>query len=161
MGAIGALKKAVFANSEWPIGRKRVIYGVTVLEVLLYGAENWTPRQRDPRRLARVIPPAIYTHGPGHDLGGRARWTSTCQAFGYSSGGETWSRSLTRSGVVVSNGWVTWLAWVIVFPANCSLVPCRLNVLHLFRGKYTLKHGLAAVFIGKDEWLDTANDRSE
>ncbi|XP_065176801.1 uncharacterized protein LOC135806533 [Sycon ciliatum] len=52
-GAFGALKKAVFANSEFPIGLKRVVYGVTVLAVLLYdyGAENWTPRQRDLQRL--------------------------------------------------------------------------------------------------------------
>ena len=50
-GAFCTLPESVFDSDDFSIAIKRIVYGVTVLAVLLYGSENWTIRQRDVRRL--------------------------------------------------------------------------------------------------------------
>ena len=50
-GAFCTLRESVFDSDDFSIAIKRIVYGVTVLAVLLYGSESWTVRQRDVRRL--------------------------------------------------------------------------------------------------------------
>ena len=50
-GAFHSLKDAVFHNCDFTITTKRIVYGVTVLAILLYGSETWTPRQRDLQQM--------------------------------------------------------------------------------------------------------------
>eukprot|EP00117_Sycon_ciliatum_P011411 scpid84376/ scgid12902/ len=50
-GTFFSLKETIFCNDDFHIGAKRVVYGVTILAILLYGSQNWTLRQRDVRKL--------------------------------------------------------------------------------------------------------------
>ena len=46
-GAFCTLRESVFDNDDFSIAIKRIVYGVTVLAVLLHGSESWTVRPRD------------------------------------------------------------------------------------------------------------------
>ncbi|XP_065197534.1 uncharacterized protein LOC135829055 [Sycon ciliatum] len=160
-GAFGALKKAVFANSEFPIGLKRVVYGVTVLAVLLYGAENWTPRQRDLQRLE-----SFHLRSIRMVLGvSRARQmdehVTTLQV-------RQWWGDMEQVSDKVRRRRLQWLG-------HLARMDDRIPRQLLFgalpykrpphgprkRWKDPIKHDLTAVSIGMNEWLETADDRSE
>eukprot|EP00117_Sycon_ciliatum_P028828 scpid28718/ scgid23083/ Putative uncharacterized transposon-derived protein F52C9.6 len=160
-GAFGALKKAVFANSEFPIGLKRVVYGVTVLAVLLYGAENWTPRQRDLQRLE-----SFHLRSIRMVLGiSRARQmdehVTTLQV-------RQWWGDMEQVSDKVRRRRLQWLGHLarmddriprqLLFGALPSKRPPHGPRK---RWKDPIKHDLTAVSIGMNEWLETADDRSE
>ena len=50
--AFGCLQKSVFQNSRLSIDTKRKVYKATVLAMLLYGAEAWTIKARELKRLS-------------------------------------------------------------------------------------------------------------
>ena len=50
--AFGCLQKSIFQNSRLSIDTKRKVYKATVLAVLLYGAEAWTIKARELKRLS-------------------------------------------------------------------------------------------------------------
>ena len=49
--AFGALRQPVFSNRDLRVETKRKVYQACVLSTLLYGAECWTPRRKDLKRL--------------------------------------------------------------------------------------------------------------
>jgi hypothetical protein len=49
--AFGALRRAVFKDSNLTITTKRRVYEACVLSILLYGSECWTPLRRHLKRL--------------------------------------------------------------------------------------------------------------
>ena len=49
--AFGALRRAVFRDSNLSVKTKRRVYDACVMSILLYGSECWVPLRRDLRRL--------------------------------------------------------------------------------------------------------------
>ena len=156
-GAFGTLKKAVFANPEFPIGLKRVVYGVTVLAVLLYGAENWTPRQRDLQRLESFHLRSIRMVLSISRARQMDEHVTTLQV-------RQWWGDMEQVSDKVRRRRLQWLGHLarmddriprqLLFGALPSKRPPH-------GWKDPVKHDLAAVSIGMNEWLDTADNRSE
>ena len=49
--AFGSLRLSIFTNSALSVGTKRTTYNVVIIFILLYGAETWTLKAPDVRRL--------------------------------------------------------------------------------------------------------------
>ena len=49
--AFGALRRAVFKDSNLSVKTKRSVYGACLMSVLLYGRECWVPLRRDLKKL--------------------------------------------------------------------------------------------------------------
>jgi len=49
--AFGNLREAIFMNRTFYVSTKRNLYNAVVLSILLYGAETWTIKAPDLRRL--------------------------------------------------------------------------------------------------------------
>ena len=162
-GAFHSLKDAVFYNSDFTIGIKRVVYGVTVLAVLLYGSETWTTRQRDLQRLD------VFHHQCLRMILhiGRAR-----QIDGHISNLQVrkWWGDLEQPADKIRRRRLQWLGHMARMPRG-DRIPRQLLFGSLpskrpphgprKRWKDVVRTDLAAIGIEPNSWLDVASNRRE
>ena len=132
-----------------------------MLAVLLYGAENWPPRQRDLQRLELFHLRSIRMVLGISQTRQKDEHVTTLQV-------RQWWGDKERVSDKVRRRCLKWLGHLarmddriprqLLFGALPSKRPP-----HGPRKKWKdpVKHDLAAVSIGMNEWLDTADDRSE